>query len=431
MCGDQLEVHPSHRPEAWDEAFETLDEPLIDSLLKKEPAGVAFLEMDRLVGQWIERTREGLLDWESYRSRIMRVFDIRNGIRQRVGWRQRDLDIGLLRHTRRRGELSIVLGAGATVDAGGPSWPALVLTLVEIVLSGEHLIGEILPAIPGVRDEIRRRRKVPVPPVSEDQRAFLVGLVEDIKAGKADTEDLKRGTQICVDLLGQHTFTHVTDRIYGSAPEPGPIHRAVAELCCIPEDPGLLSLISYNFDSLAANALLNRGIGVDIYAMFGDELRKRRITLHQWPGAPDSPFAPEERIVPVYYLHGFTPSYSLEITDIRYTFSTSQYAEMYEPETPTIIGHVKDEFLSYAHTSALYIGCSFDDEVMNGLLSRVAKRRYGKFHHALCRWPEGRPTSEPPSEEIVARSMRYLEYGVRPIWFYEFDEIPEILAALR
>ena len=72
------------------------------------------------------------------------------------------------------------------------------------------------------------------------------------------------------------------------------------------------------------------------------------------------------------------------ISNIEYVFSTAQYEEMYEPETLTIIGQVKNEFLSYAYTNALYVGCSFEDEEMNGLLLRAGNRRYGCFHYALC-----------------------------------------------
>ena len=431
MIEETFEIRTSNQPEAWNKAFESLDETHIGALLKKEPPGVIFLETDHLVGEWIERTRNRQMEWDVYRSRILRVLDLQKELRHYLGWKQRDLDIGLLQHIRRRGELSIVLGAGATVDAGGPSWPTLVSRLLEIVLSEDHLIGEILPAITGGREEIRRRRRVPIPPMKDEQRAFLVSLVENIKDEKAETEDLKRGMQICVELLGQNTFTHVTDLIYDSAPEPGPIHCAVADIACIPEDPGLLSVISYNFDSLAADALLNRGIGVDNYVMRHNELCKFRVLPEQWPGATSPPDIPQGRLVSVYYLHGFTPSYSMDISNIEYVFSTAQYEEMYEPETLTIIGQVKNEFLSYAYTNALYVGCSFEDEEMNGLLLRAGNRRYGRFHYALCRWPEGQPKIEPTSKEIVAQSMRYLKYGVRPIWFYAFEEIPEILASLR
>ena len=431
MIEQIFEIRPSNQPEAWNKAFESQDGAHIEVLLRKEPTGVVFFELDRLVREWIERTRNKELEWDVYRSRILQVFDLQEDLRHHLGWKQRDLEIGLLQHIRRRGELSIVLGAGATVNAGGPSWPALVSRLVEIALSEEHLIGEILPAMPGVREEIYRRRKVPIPPMSDEQRGFLTSLVDSIKNQKAGTEDLKCGMQICVELLGQNTFTYVTDLIYDSAPEPGSIHCAVADLACIPEDPGFLSVISYNFDSLAADALLNRGIGVDNYVMRNNELYRFRVLPEQWPGAISRPDIEHGRTVPVYYLHGFSPSYSMDISHINYVFSTAQYAEMYEPEKLTIIGQVKNEFLSYPYTTALYVGCSFEDEVMNGLLLRAGHRRYGRFHYALCRWPEGQPKNEPTSREIDAQSISYLKYGVRPIWFYEFEEIPEILLSLR
>jgi len=38
---------------------------------------------------------------------------------------------------------------------------------------------------------------------------------------------------------------------------------------------------------------------------------------------------------------------------------------------------------------------------------------------------------DPTPEEIHDASMNYLIYGVQPIWFDEFEELPGILRALK
>jgi hypothetical protein len=165
-------------------------------------------------------------------------------------------------------------------------------------------------------------------------------------------------------------------------------------------------------------------VEIENYVMMEDELLSQRIA----PAEEDrGPLPKLKKCIKIYYLHGFAPSYSEDITGIRFVFSTGQYEELYEPNRVTIIGHVLNEYLSLPSTTALYVGCSFADEKMNGLLFRAGHRRYGRTHYALLKWPGKRPDYDPSHEDIEKATSPYLKYGVRPIWFYDFEEIPGMI----
>ena len=80
---------------------------------------------------------------------------------------------------------------------------------------------------------------------------------------------------------------------------------------------------------------------------------------------------------------------------------------------------------------ALYIGCSFADEAMNQLLRDAFQQFPGRYHYALLKWPYNRVGADPPREEIKVQSAKYLALGVRPVWFDDFSELPDLIARLQ
>ena len=55
----------------------------------------------------------------------------------------------------------------------------------------------------------------------------------------------------------------------------------------------------------------------------------------------------------------------------------------------------------------------------------------GCYHYALLKWPYGRMGADPPREEIKVQSAKYLALGVRPVWFDDFSELPDLIARLQ
>ncbi len=96
-----------------------------------------------------------------------------------------------------------------------------------------------------------------------------------------------------------------------------------------------------------------------------------------------------------------------------------------------ILKTVYERFLANPVHIALYVGCSFADVAMNGLLRDAFTEYPGRYHYALHKWPDDRKGREPTADEIEAESTKYLEFGVRPIWFDEFKELPGLIRQLQ
>ncbi len=370
------------------------------------------------------------LETEQVADAVGRVLPVIRQIRQRLGWRQREVDLGLLRWIRRSSALSVVLGAGATMAAGGPSWAELVRSLLQVALERGHEITTMVPDPGNTRDHASYSRQVidvkRLPPEAESEARQLA---EQIDRGQADTEQLMRGAQLCLDLFGQHLFTHVTQIIYARAKQPGPIHRAIAELAEaqeVPERgpglfPGWEAILTYNFDDLMSQALRERKIPCMAWAMSNGEVR----------GDGDPALRESPWYQPIYHLHGYTPSRLFLITHIEFVFSTAQYLRTYGPERRAIIDLVFERYLANPVHVALYAGCSFADEAMNDLLRRAAQQLPGRWHYAFLKWPEARRRRQPSPELMDQHAARYVAMGVQPIWVDDYDEIPDLIRSLR
>lgn len=106
---------------------------------------------------------------------------------------------------------------------------------------------------------------------------------------------------------------------------------------------------------------------------------------------------------------------SRPLPDIRFVFSTSQYLTTYKGPRSRILEAVYNGFLANPVHIALYIGCSFADEAMNGLLREAFAEYPGRHHYALLKWPRDRKGREPDRSAIASESAKYLEFGVRPV----------------
>lgn len=95
-----------------------------------------------------------------------------------------------------------------------------------------------------------------------------------------------------------------------------------------------------------------------------------------------------------------------------------------------IIGEVFARYLANPIHHGLYVGCSFQDESMNALLRDAASALPGRYHYGLLKWPGNSPLTKSSPEEVVLESTRYVSMGVRPIWFDDFREIPDLIRRL-
>ncbi len=411
---ESLQLGPSSDQEAWQTALLGGDDSLLSHLVASERPGITFFQITFYInvvhsaGRKVANAKAAGIDgFEALPVNVERVLPILQSLRRRLGWRQRELDLGLLRLLRQWGALSVVIGAGASQGAGGPGWAELVRLVLDVALKK--------------RDEIVRGKRLS-PESEAAARAILATIAE--KGANTDTETLKRGAQLCSDHFGQHLFTYLTGILYGRAPRPSATHRAIAELAA---PPGLDAILTYNFDDLMGEALNERGIAHQIWAQ-----TKRGVM-----GTPRARLSglergsEERRVLPVFHLHGFTPRGLSLITDTEFVFSTLQYSEIYARSTETIIDKARDEYLAQPLHLALYVGCSFSDEAMNGLLKKAFERYPGRFHFALLRWPTPRRGAGPSGTEMELQAARYLEIGVQPVWYDDVEDIPGIIRSLQ
>ncbi len=427
---DPLYVGPSQNQQAWHAALSGQDETLLSQLAESEPPGVTHFEIATYINGLYRMTQNPFFQDRDVRPDVERVLPTVQAIRQRLGWRQRELDISLMRWIRRASALSVVIGAGVTMAAGGPSWAELVRLLLKVALEKGHEITQMVPTPDSTSEhETYERQVIRVerfkPEAKEEARRVLT-LIE---TQQADTEALMRGAQLCYDLFGQHLFTHITQILYSRASQPSPIHRAVAELAHaqrVPDrGPGLFpgwdSIISYNFDNLMGEALTEQQVPHAAWAMRGGEI----------VGDPDELAKGSDWHQPIIHLHGYTPRRLFLITKVEFVFSTAQYFKVYGGQRSGIIDRALNQYLANPVHVSLYVGCSFSDEAMNDLLREAAQRYPGRCHFALLRLPDVLRRQEPTSDQLEAASARYHDMGVQPIWVHDYDEIPEIIRSLK
>jgi hypothetical protein len=351
--------------------------------------------------------------------------------RAALGPQQRDLDLGLMRWIRRASCLSVVIGAGATMDAGGPSWAALVRRLLARFSEQGREIGELRLTAESTPDSREYRRVVTgnerLPADAESRARAVLALID---AGTADVEALMEGAQICHDFLGQALFTDLTGILYEGPRRPGAIHQAIAELAAPiavadrgGEFPGWDAIITYNFDDLMGEALDEIGLARAAYAMRGSQVAGD-------PNERARAGGPNGLHQPIYHLHGYSPRRLFLITQVPFVFSTAQYTRAYGGSLAGIVGEVFARCLANPVRHALYVGCSFADEAMNDLLRQAARALPGRYHYALLRWPGDSRFEAAAAEEVARASATYVAMGVRPIWFDDFSEIPGLIRCL-
>ncbi len=447
---DELTLRPSAYSAQWERALHEGDDALLDELVAKESPGTALLMLESYVNGAYRGSQHPLASpLPEIRSQAQRVLPYIEGIRDRVGWSMRDFDLALLGFVRRSSTLSPVLGAGVSKGAGAPTWPELVRLMLEETLDRGLELTESVPAADNPPEPpiafqpdgtVRlggsgtwrfEQRVKEVKRYSADQSSVARNLLEEVrKRGAAtDVETLMQGAQTCYDLCGQHLFRLLSGILYDRAKTPSGTHRAIAELAQVqavpPRGPGPFpgwdAIISYNIDALMNEALAEHAIPHAAWAMKGDKLR----------GDPDKLAQNSAWHQPVFYLHGYTPRRLFLISEVRFVFSTSQYLATYEGPPSQILKRVYETYLANPVHIALYIGCSFADEAMNNLLRRAFAQYPGRYHYALLQWPRSRQGREPSAEEIAKESKRYLEFGVRPIWFDDFGELPDLIRRLK
>ncbi len=418
---------------------------MLDQLPLGDDPAAALLELETFINGTYRATQHPLFlkPMAGVRFEIRRVLPYLEAIRARLGWPLRELDLGLLRLIRRSSAPSPVLGAGA------PSWSQLVRLMLEELLDRglefhQPVPDESNPGRPPI--ELLADGSVPtaggptwrfihrvseVKRFSPEQQQIARRMLGELqtRGPHTDVETLRRGAPLCYHLCGRRLFRLLTNILYTRAKQPSQTHRAIAELAhaqpAPDRGPGLFpgwdSIITYNFDALMSEALAERNLPHVAWAMRGGQLR----------GDPDELARQSLWHQPIFHVDGYTPSRLFPITDVRFVFSTSQYLTVYQGPPSRILETVYHGIVAKPVHVALYIGCSFADNAMNRLLQQAFAEYPGRCHYALLTWPHDRRGHEPSGEEIEAESAHFLQFGVRPAWFDDFRQRPDLIRQLR
>ncbi|HEY5704639.1 MAG TPA: hypothetical protein VIS96_03590 [Terrimicrobiaceae bacterium] len=140
------EILGGKAPSEWDRALFEYDNASLSRLIRGEPV-VVYEQFQKLITTSYkmissnpdELTRKlpedlrGKLE-ASIRDQLNKKMPYFYDFRRSLGWSIQELDIAYLRKLRRSNSVTLVLGAGVTMDAGGPSWAELVFEEIPELL---------------------------------------------------------------------------------------------------------------------------------------------------------------------------------------------------------------------------------------------------------------------------------------------------------
>jgi len=280
--------------------------------------------------------------------------------------------------------LTIIVGAGASISSGLPSWDQL---LDELIV---QYVAERFNQPPYVffADDIRQHLK------QELKWQSPIVVPHYLKTNLGEETYFK--------LVHKALYSKVTNN-----PEPGLIHQSIGRL-----GSKLDSIITFNYDDLAERALLSEGYQ----------------STSVWLASHWS----DVQGVPVYHPHGFLP-HSLEANQPYWIILGeadyhTQYSSPYSWNNVAVAQ-------SLLETTCLIVGSSVSDPNLRRLLDYMYRENSGKNHYFM--WRTSRPSTLAGTSGLVHSVYEelfkdsYARIGLKPVWFFEFDEVPSLIDAVR
>lgn len=357
-----------------------------------------------------------------------------------------DESIDSLRKAYQSGNLSLYLGAGVSAGSGLPTWDKLVLAMYFSALSKHSLQPwRLYPSYLFATAEWHLERSNEPLEITarklrryyKDDDDFMLHLWETLYAG-------------FLDGLSNGSTAIEPSAICGG----NPTLAGITELCrsSVNGKQGIRTVITYNYDSLLEIALADHPFQAICKSM---PLGRGKL--------------------PIYHVHGYVPLNVTEITQQDIVFTEDQYHQSAK-DAYSWANLVQIQSLSSA--TGLMIGLSMSDRNMRRLLDAVSQMPVETNNYALLKEPTWKKPDQAELERINEKAMSYFnryevsgvktacenkfnakdiswheqitaiieevhrvdldqqtfileQLGVHPIWFKEYDEIPEILASIR
>ncbi len=285
-----------------------------------------------------------------------------------------------LRDELRRGRLTLVCGAGVSVEAGIPLWGELLVRLLRRMI-----------------DRIAATQNVEV--ILDEEAAAEFDR-------RYDSSSLILGKYLKTNL-GKEFLRELRDELYRSPPERSALLECIVGVARPPRDgKSLDSIITFNFDSLIEENL--RSHRIPARPIFSEA-----ITHH-----------PNE--IPVYHVHGFLPREGEIPETSNIVFSEDAYhSQFLDPFSWSNL----IQLTKLTQNTCLLVGISLTDPNLRRLLDVAWRKRPDKTpsHYILKKIPrlskgDGLDTVSKLLEEQDANAL-----GLNVIWVDDFPEIPAIL----
>lgn len=302
----------------------------------------------------------------------------------------------------KKGNFSLLLGAGVSCSAGLPNWGTLLNSLyanfVNKTFNDDVIENDTIEAITDKFIEINN--------------SSTLAVARYLKAGLSQKDD---------DAL---FLSAVKEALYNSPKTSSLLIESITNLC-IPKRSGakVKSIITYNFDDLIEESL--------------DKVKLEYKTIHKDEEQHDS----DE--LPIYHVHGFIPSRGEIDKDVSLIFSEEAYHKVYsEPYHWSNLV----QLATLRENNCLMIGLSLSDPNLRRLLEIAAqKQSKNSKHYAFIQRISNNnfidDTSKVKIDEVSANKILRTHHviqekmmeslGTKVIWFEDYSEIPTLLDIIR
>lgn len=277
------------------------------------------------------------------------------------------------------GRLTLVCGAGVSIDAGVPSWNQLLLNLLKLMMVN-----------------ISKNHAIPLKETHAEQ-----------------FHDRYRPSTLVVGRylktnLGKDFLPKLRDILYSENPTQCAVIDAVVELARPQRDGKPLdSIITFNFDGLIEENLENQKIRHNSVSVEGERTK------------------PDE--LPIFHVHGYLPRKGKILKETEIVFSEDAYHNQFiDPFSWSNLIQLN----KLSQNTCLFVGLSLSDPNLRRLLDVSNKKNPSRAlsHYIIKKAPTNSDTADKVDDlAYLLEEQDANELGLNVIWVEDFSAIPSIL----